>query len=391
MSAPIAQLGELCEMDRQGIRPEDPLASRLPFVGVENVERGTGMLNFGTESRVGEQKSTAFRFDERHVLYAKLRPYLNKVAAPGFSGRCSTELVPLLPRKEVDRHFLGYLLRRKETVDYATASVTGTRMPRTDMNALMSMRVPFPPLDEQRRVVDILNRTTCIGCLRAQVADRLREFLPALFIKMFGDPIENPMRWDLTPLGGLILKGPQNGLYRPKSHYGSGTRILRIDGFYDGHVTHPAAWPCVHLNDITVRKYTLTEDDIVINRVNSRPFLGKSAIVPDIGEISVFESNMMRLTVDSDRILPKLLIAMLQFKSTRQRLLMNAKDAINQSSINQADVRELPVIVPPLALQRRFAELSVAAQHVVAIAGVCSNKSSALNSSLMSRLLGEGA
>lgn len=162
MKAPTARLEELCEMDRQGIRPETPLASQLPFVGVENVEGDTGVLDFGTDSRVGEQKSTAYRFDERHVLYAKLRPYLNKVTTPDFAGRCSTELVPLLPRDGVDRDFLAHLLRRKETVDYATTSVTGTRMPRTDMNALMSMRIPLPPFEEQTKIADVLNRVTYI-------------------------------------------------------------------------------------------------------------------------------------------------------------------------------------------------------------------------------------
>ena len=195
MKAPTARLGELCELDRQGLRPEDALASRLPFVGVENVEAGTGILHLGTDSRVGEQRSTAYRFDERHVLYAKLRPYLNKVATPGFAGRCSTELVPLLPREGVDRDFLAHLLRRKETVEYATASVTGTRMPRTDMSALMAMPAPDLPLDEQRRIADVLSRSARIGHLRTQAANRLREFISALFIKMFGDPVENPMGW----------------------------------------------------------------------------------------------------------------------------------------------------------------------------------------------------
>ena len=389
MSVPIAPLGELCEMDRRGLRPEDPLASRLPFVGVENVEGGTGILAFDTGSRVSEQKSTAYRFDERHVLYAKLRPYLNKVATPGFSGRCSTELVPLLPRNGVDRDFLAHLLRRKQTVEFVMGSVTGTRMPRTDMKALMSMQVSIPPLDEQRQIAGVLNRAAHIERLRFRADDRIREFIPALFIKMFGDPFENPMGWEVAPLGDLILKGPQNGLYRSKSHYGSGIRILRIDGFYDGCVTDPADWQRVQLDNLTEEKYALSEDDIVINRVNSRPFLGKSAIVPEIPETAVFESNMMRFTVNPERILPKMLIAMLQLRSIRKRLLVNAKDAINQSSINQSDVRGLPIIVPPLALQSRFTELRSKAERMVVIAGAASNKSLVLTPSLMSRLLGE--
>ena len=186
----------------------------------------------------------------------------------------------------------------------------------------------------------------------------------------------------------VILKEPQNGLYRPKPDYGSGTRILRIDDFYGGHVADPLIWQRVRLDDNTVRKHALTEDDVVINRVNSRPFLGKSAILPRIDEASVFESNMMRLTVNSDRILPKLLIAMLQIESARQRLPLNAKDAINQSSINESDVRELPVIVPPpLALQSQFAAATATARNMVAAAETASNTSSTLKASLVSRLL----
>lgn len=166
----VVQLGEVCEMDRQGLQPNDTVTQRLPFVGVENVRSGTGTLDFDTDSRVGSNKSTTFRFDARHVLYAKLRPYLNKVATPDFEGRCSTELVPLLPRENIDRDFLAYLLRREETVAFVMASVTGARMPRTDMKVLMSMLVPFPPLNEQRRIADILNRAAQIGRLGSQAA-----------------------------------------------------------------------------------------------------------------------------------------------------------------------------------------------------------------------------
>lgn len=187
MNARRVPLGELCEMDRRGIQPDDPLTADLPFVGVENVVGGTGILNFDTDSRIGGQRSTAFRFDRRHVLYGKLRPYLNKVAVPEFAGRCSTELVPLLPRNGVDRDFLAHLLRRKETVDFVMASVTGARMPRTDMQVLMSMPVPFPPLDEQRRIAGILNRAARIEHLHLQAAKITSNVTASLMTLLFDD------------------------------------------------------------------------------------------------------------------------------------------------------------------------------------------------------------
>ena len=58
-------------MDRRGLRPDDPEAARLPLLGVENVGSDTDALNLDTGSRVGNGRSTSFRFDDRHVLYAR--------------------------------------------------------------------------------------------------------------------------------------------------------------------------------------------------------------------------------------------------------------------------------------------------------------------------------
>lgn len=186
----VSRLGGLCKMDRRGLQPDDPATQRLSFVGVENVGSGTGALDLDSDSRVGSRKSTTFRFDARHILYAKLRPYLNKVATPDFEGRCSTELIPLLPHEDVDRDYLVHLLRREETVAFAMKSVTGTRMPRTDMKMLMSMPVFLPPLDEQRRFASIVNRSAravtvasaaskAASALTASLMDRLLDGSPA--------------------------------------------------------------------------------------------------------------------------------------------------------------------------------------------------------------------
>ena len=190
MGWPIVRLDELCKMDRQGLQPDDPAAARLPFLGVENVIGGTGSLNLDADSRVGNKRSMSFRFDGRHVLYAKLRPYLNKVATPGFTGRCSTELIPLLPRKGVNGDFLAHLLRHKETVAFVMKSVTGARMPRTDMKVLMSMLVPCPPADVQNLFTEIVKQADSIAdyavsasgaasALTSSLMDRLLDGNPA--------------------------------------------------------------------------------------------------------------------------------------------------------------------------------------------------------------------
>src|SRR5690349_1680792 len=90
-------LGDLCQEDRRLVDPLSDLARELPYISLEHIESNTGrILREPDAGTSGEGRSTTFAFDERHVLYGKLRPYLNKVAVPDFSGRCTTELIPLL-------------------------------------------------------------------------------------------------------------------------------------------------------------------------------------------------------------------------------------------------------------------------------------------------------
>ncbi len=74
------------------------------------------------------------------------------MGTPEFEGRCSTELLPLLPKDGCELYYLAWLLRRAETVEEAMRHKTGTRMPRADMGELFKMLVPLPPIEEQHRI-----------------------------------------------------------------------------------------------------------------------------------------------------------------------------------------------------------------------------------------------
>jgi type I restriction enzyme S subunit len=143
-------LGEVCVVDKcQGSH------KNLPYVGLEHIESHTGRF-LGSTEPVGVKSST-FKFSQEHVLYGRLRPYLNKVMLPDFTGHCSTEIFPFKPRPGLSREFLQYWFLRDATVEQIDATSTGTRMPRANMNAVLDFEFPFPPLPEQQRIVGILD------------------------------------------------------------------------------------------------------------------------------------------------------------------------------------------------------------------------------------------
>jgi type I restriction enzyme S subunit len=256
---------------------------------------------------------------------------------------------------ELLNRFLVYQLQADSVSNRLTRYFTGTTIKHFTGQDLDRYLFPLPPLAEQKRIAEILDKADGIRRKRREFCHLLELLLPSLFREMFGDPLTYDQRWSVAKLGDLIAVGPQNGLYRPSTDYGSGTSILRIDSFYDGAIANLSELKRVRIDPETISGYRLVEDDIIINRVNSREYLGKSALVPVLNEPIVYESNMMRFRVNQDRIVPRFLIALMQTAFIKRQILHWTKDAVNQSSINQEDVRKLDVPLPPLDLQQSFA------------------------------------
>ncbi|KKG83672.1 restriction endonuclease subunit S [Methanosarcina mazei] len=148
----VKKLGEVCEFEKlQGIH------KNLPYVGLEDIESHTGRFLGSLESQ--QVKSATFQFTNEHILYGRLRPYLNKAIAPDFSGHCSTEIFPIKPSASLSRPFLLYWFLMDSTVARINATCTGTRMPRANMNTVLDFDFSFPSLSEQQRIVSILDET----------------------------------------------------------------------------------------------------------------------------------------------------------------------------------------------------------------------------------------
>ena len=231
---------------------------------------------------------------------------------------------------------------------------TGAAQPHVYAKDIAQLIVAVPPITEQRRIAAILDKAEVLRAKRREALGQLDRLAQSIFVEMFGDPLTNPKGWPRLNLGDLIASGPQNGLYKPASDYGFGTPILRIDAFYDGVVTGLSTLKRLRVDARELVLYGLHENEIVVNRVNSPEYLGKSALIPALPEPVVFESNMMRFAVKTELTTPHYLIAFLQTDFIKAQIRTAAKDAVNQSSINQQDVKGFLINLPPLSLQKTF-------------------------------------
>jgi type I restriction enzyme S subunit len=164
---------------------------------------------------------------------------------------------------------------------------------------------------------------------------------------------ELPDGWKWVNLDQVICSGPQNGLYKPATAYGSGTPILRIDDYQVEFCKPREELKSLQISADENTLYALVPSDILLNRVNSPTHLGKCTVVATALCPCVFESNMMRFRV-ADLINPEWVTNVLQTADGKARLTANAKWAVNQASINQQDVKQTAIPLPPIAEQARI-------------------------------------
>jgi type I restriction enzyme, S subunit len=151
----------------------------------------------------------------------------------------------------------------------------------------------------------------------------------------------------------------QNGIYKPAEDYiDEGTKIVRINDYSNDGVKNFENLKRVKLTVTEIDLFSLRENDVLINRVNSISHIGKSCFIDKIEGSIVFESNMMRLRLPKEsEISPKYIFVVLNSSRARDYFRKVAKPAVAQASINQEDIKSLAVFLPSKEQQIAIADL----------------------------------
>jgi len=183
------KLGDVVEYDKL-----QKIHKGLPYVGLENIELKTG--NFLGNLEPFDVKSSTFHFTEKHVLYGRLRPYLNKMLLPDFEGHCSTEIFPIQDGNKISRDFLFYWLIVGSTVKKIDATWSGARMPRANMNEVLTFIFSFPSLQKQQTIVRRLDalraETQKLEAIYRQKLANLEELKKSILQKAMAGELAEP-------------------------------------------------------------------------------------------------------------------------------------------------------------------------------------------------------
>ena len=194
---------------------------------------------------------------------------------------------------------------------------------------------------------------------------------------------------------GDVAESMKNGMYKPASEYGEdGIPCLRMYNIDAGAIV----WRDVKRMRVTDSErvdYGLLEGDLLVNRVNSRELVGKTAVIPFGMEPSVFESKNIRLRLKPERARAKFINYQL-LASGRSHFAGNAQQVVGMASISQAQLADFPIVLDSLArqdeivaeLEKQFSRLDEAVANLQRVkANLKRYKASVLKDAVEGRLV----
>ena len=248
----------------------------------------------------------------------------------------------VVPKLSLDMRWTYYLLSRLRLDRLATT----TGVPGLNRNDAYSLEISLPPLSEQRRIVEILDQVDRLRRRHADADAKADRILPALFIKMFGDPRTNPMGWPMKPLGEIGELDRGRSRHRPRND------PALLGGSY----------PLIQTGDIAnsggrITQYTQTYSELGLGQSKMWPAgtlcITIAANIANTGVLefdACFPDSVVGFVPGADTTTEYVQFLLTQLQS----VLEAGATQVAQKNINLKMLRSLVVPVPPIDLQNRF-------------------------------------
>ncbi|ACR01775.1 restriction modification system DNA specificity domain protein [Thauera aminoaromatica] len=354
----MVNLGDVASINP---RLSDPLQQTelVSFVPMASLSAEEARV-VSTETRAYSEVSKGYTpFRNGDVLVAKITPCFEngKIAQahlPHPNGFGSTEFHVIRPKESLlDGRYLHHLLRQADIRVEGERRMTGSggqrRVPAT---FLSSLRIPLPRLEEQRRVAAILDQADALRAKRRKALALLDELQRGIFIEMFGDPVTSPKGCTAGTLGDGIEEMQYGPRFHNEAYSPEGIRIVRITDLDAAGSLDFDSMPRMEVDEETRDKFALRAGDVVFARTGAT--VGKVALIKERDPVCIAGAYFIRMRFQS-RILPEYAFSVLQSESVQSLIFAQSRQAAQQN-FSGPGLRRLPMPVPSIERQRRFAE-----------------------------------
>lgn len=343
MSAIYKKLEEVCEiLDSRRV----PITAKNRKTGIYPYYGANGLQDYVAE----------YIFDDELVLLAedggnfgsKERPIAYRV-----SGKCwvNNHAHVLKAKPLVNADYLCYALMFYDT----EGLVNGATRQKLTQTAMRQMMIPYRNMTEQLQIADEINQVIRLIDKRKEELSLLDQLVKSRFIELFGDMYLNSLEWTEVSLESIsdIVSGITKGR-KIKTAELREVPYMAVSNVKNGYID----WTTVKTIEVTeqeLNQYRLLPDDVLMTEGGDPDKVGRGAIIREPLENCIHQNHIFRVRFNERDILPVFFAEYLQHQRAKRYFLGCAKQTTGIASINMKQLRNLPVLMPPLELQRQFA------------------------------------
>lgn len=276
-----------------------------------------------------------------------------RVGITGARISFNQDVKAIVPRDELDGRFLAWFMVASEQLILSRVDTASHGTKRLALHRIEHLPVPFPPLDEQRRIAAILDKADAIRRKRREAIAMTEELLRSTFLEMFGDPVTNPKGWPVIALASTLSDPPRIGTTKP-AHDGGEHLVVRVGEIGERRVALDRCG-AVTLSPKDLERYRCFPGDYLLARaIGSASHLGKASILQSDKRTVVFDSHVMRLRFDPHAMLPEFFAAWMRSKGGRARFMRQAGRTAVQFNVNATQIARVQIPLPPIENQQDF-------------------------------------
>ncbi|EBH6389492.1 restriction endonuclease subunit S [Salmonella enterica] len=229
-----------------------------------------------------------------------------------------------------------------------------TNISNLDRKRFLELEIPLPPISIQERIAEILMQGGALLKQSIQMESELNAMAQAVFLEMFGDPVNNPQAWPKVTLGdiaevqgGLQVTGKRSTLPLEVDY-------LRVANVYKNELK---------LDEIKTMRVTQAEldrtslkvgDMLVVEGHGNKDEIGRTAVWDGSIENCTHQNHLIRVRFDEDVVAPEFVSRFINSEGGRAQInkICNTTSGLNTISAN--NVRSLKIPLPPIQMQRKF-------------------------------------
>lgn len=255
----------------------------------------------------------------------------------------------------LDPIFLGHYFKTPKYRQMISGLSSGANINNIRNEHVANMKIPLPPLPEQRRIAAVLDQVSSLIALRKAQLAKLDLLVKARFVEMFGDPVKNEMGWEVVQLLKLTTKigsgaTPRGG---EESYTSEGISLIRSMNVHNGNFKYEKL---AHINNEQAKileNVTVEENDILINVTGAS--VARSCIVPTQILPARVNQHVSIIRCNINRVLPHYLNQLLLNQNYQNLLLsIGGTGGATREAITKQQLEQLPIPLPPLDVQKNF-------------------------------------